>query len=151
MGQVRVLSGLPRREICMFTDIPFSKHYADLDKAFKHDEYYQLVMHRPQAPPPANVHSRDSPMRARPSGRVHNRSVYGRRWVPDTQAVFVGDLPLDVVEDEIREVLSTYGRIQCVDILRRDVENSEHCTLTNIVTANFVLRYRREDLCICWI
>ena len=115
------------------------KTCADLNKAFKHDEYYQLLMHRPPAPTPASVRTRDSPMRVRPSGRVHNRSVYGRRWVPETQAVFVGDLPSDVVEGEIRDVLSTYGRVQSVDILRRDVENGKHRLLATTIIANFGL------------
>lgn len=102
-------------------------------------------MHRPEARAPANAPNRSSPSRFRPSGRSHNRSVYGRRWVPDAQAVFVGDLPFDVDEDEIREALSTYGRIQCVDILRKDVENGKHCILTSTITANLVFRYRYED------
>ena len=148
MGQIRLLSGLPRCEICMFAEVLFSTPCTDHNKAFKHDEYYQLVMHRPEARAPANAPNRNSPTRLRPSGRVHNRSVYGRRWVPDAQAVFVGDLPLDVVEDEIREVLSTYGRIQCVDILRKDVENGKRCILTTTITANFVFRYRREGFCL---
>ncbi|KAF7503553.1 hypothetical protein GJ744_003626 [Endocarpon pusillum] len=101
----------------------FFQDCQDARLAFKHDEYYQLVMHRPEARAPANAANRSSPRSFRPSGRVHNRSVYGRRWVPDEQAVFVGDLPFDVVEDEIREALSPYGHIQSVDILRKDVEN----------------------------
>lgn len=43
-----------------------------------------------------------------------------------------GDLPLDVVEDKIREALSTYGRIQCVDILRKEVDVGGQYTLPTV-------------------
>ena len=32
------------------------------------------------------------------SGRFHNGSLYGRRWVPAAQALFDGDLPLDIAD-----------------------------------------------------
>lgn len=46
------------------------------------------------------------------------------RWVPDSHALYIGDLPVDVTEEEIREVFDRFGKILCVDILKKRVQES---------------------------
>ena len=57
-----------------------------------------------------------------------------------------GDLPLDVVEDKIREVFSTYGHIECVDILRKEVNVGEQYTLPIAIIAAAISWCRYGDL-----
>lgn len=80
-------------------------------------------MHKNEDPAPVFRPS-TSPfhIRSRDTARQNDRSPFTSPHAPDAHAVYVGDLPLDVTEQQIREVLSGFGNIETVNILRKEVE-----------------------------
>ena len=66
-----------------------------------------------------------SPAGPAPGTLSHHRSAISPRWVPDSHALYIGDLPVDVTEEEIREVFDRFGKILCVDILKKRVQESK--------------------------
>jgi RNA recognition motif-containing protein len=64
-------------------------------------------------------------IRSRDTARHNDRSPFTPPQGPDAHAVYVGDLPVDVTAQQIRDVLSGFGNIDTVNILRKDVEDGK--------------------------
>lgn len=47
------------------------------------------------------------------------------RRTPDDHTIFIGDLPLDVTQGQIRHVFSSFGQIVFINVLRKPVEGSK--------------------------
>lgn len=84
-------------------------------------------MHRPEDVKYIQNQANNSPFRIRTHtpARQANRTPHSSARVPDAHAIYVGDLPLDATEDQIRDVLSTFGNIETVNILRKEVEDGK--------------------------
>jgi RNA recognition motif. (a.k.a. RRM, RBD, or RNP domain) len=114
--------------------LPSLSHLLELtfSQAFRRHEFFRLVNHQaeerrlPQHRATTQHRSITSPFRSpAPTTLAHHRSLISPRLVPDSHAIYIGDLPLDVTEDQIREVFDRFGKILCVDILHKHIEDSK--------------------------
>lgn len=94
-------------------------------------EKVQAVRHRPN----------NTPFRNRDPARIYNDPRTSSRYVPDSNILYIGDLPLDVTEDQVRSMFQQFGSIVSVNIIRKRVEDSKqrnlninHC-LTDTVSS----------------
>jgi RNA recognition motif-containing protein len=83
-------------------------------------------MHKQEEPAPV-FQPDTSPFVIRPRDptRTTDRSPFASPRGPDAYALYIGDLPLDATEREIRTVLSRFGNIETVNILRKDVADGK--------------------------
>lgn len=89
-------------------------------QAFKNHEFFQLAIYRAGDPRARRYHPDNStPVNHTTSGRPQDKGPVTPRSVPDTQTVFVGDLPVDVKEEEVRQIFEAFGIIICISILRK--------------------------------
>jgi RNA recognition motif. (a.k.a. RRM, RBD, or RNP domain) len=100
-------------------------HNLTLSQAFKHHEFFRLVIHRADDARARRNRPNNSPFRNRTPGRLHNQSSATSSWVPDAHAIFIGDLPMDATDDQVRQVFQAFGHIVSLNVLRRRVEDSK--------------------------
>jgi RNA recognition motif. (a.k.a. RRM, RBD, or RNP domain) len=113
------------RFVCRVLDSPHCLILTS-SQAFKQHEFFRLVTYRPVVDiRPRRFRTINSPSHNRHPSRIQTQVAISSRWVPDAHALFIGDLPLDVDEAQLREVFSTFGRIVSLSILRRDNEEGE--------------------------
>jgi RNA recognition motif. (a.k.a. RRM, RBD, or RNP domain) len=94
-------------------------------QAFNHHEHFRLVIHRPPEPRSSQYRQNNSPPRNSTPARVENQPIAVPRRAPDDHTIFIGDLPLDVTQAQIRHVFSSFGQIVFINVLRKPVEGSK--------------------------
>ncbi len=101
-------------------------------QAFRRHEFFRLVTHHaeerrlPHHRATTHHQSTNSPLRTpAPTTLSGHRSHISPRTVPDSHAIYIGDLPVDVTEDQIREVFDKFGKIVGISILHKHIEDGE--------------------------
>ena len=79
----------------------------------------------------------NSPFRIRTPARIRDQSRLSPPSDPGDHAIFIGDLPFDVTEDQVREEFGTFGEIVSVNIRRKQLENCKEQPLPLRSSADF--------------
>lgn len=102
-------------------------------QAFRRHEFFRLVTHHaeerrlPHHRATIQHHSTNSPSHTpAPTTVTEHRSHIIPRTVPDSHAIYIGDLPNDVTEDQIREVFDKFGKIVGITILHKHIEDGKN-------------------------
>lgn len=147
MGKIRLLPGLSGRSSREYPALLSPWSVTNFLQALKQHEYYRLMTHRAEDVRSVRYHfdeirslrhrPNNSPFRIRTPGRIRNQSGLSPSPDPGDHAIFIGDLPIDVTEDQIREKFGTFGEIISVNIRRKQLENCKEQLLPLRFLANF--------------